>query len=133
MRPRRRTSARSRTCPSASATSAAREFTDVVQALWDSWDEDAFLRNKETGIFFDRAKMHVLDHHGQFYDVRGPLNVARTPQGHPVIVQAGLSEDGRQLAAETAEVVFAAHRLHRERARVLCRREGPHDALRPVA
>ncbi len=87
----------------------AREFTDVVQALWDSWDEDAFLRDKQTGIFFDRAKMHVLDHHGQFYDVRGPLNVARTPQGHPVIVQAGLSEDGRQLAAETAEVVFAAH------------------------
>ncbi len=87
----------------------ADEFVEVVRALWDSWDEDAFLRDKETGIFFDRSKMHVLDHHGAFYDVRGPLNVARSPQGQPVIVQAGLSDDGRQLAAETAEVVFAAH------------------------
>ena len=86
-----------------------REFVEVVRALWDSWDEDAFLRDKETGIFFDRSKMHVLDHHGQFYDVRGPLNVARSPQGQPVIVQAGASDDGRQLAAETAEVVFSAH------------------------
>jgi FMN-dependent oxidoreductase (nitrilotriacetate monooxygenase family) len=86
-----------------------REFVQVVKGLWDSWEEDAFVRNKESGIFFDRAKMHVLDHHGEYYDVRGPLNVARSPQGHPVIVEAGLSEDGRQLAAETAEAVFAAH------------------------
>lgn len=87
----------------------ADEFVEVVRALWDSWDDDAFLRDKETGVFFDRSKMHVLDHHGAFYDVRGPLNVSRSPQGQPVIVQAGLSDDGRQLAAETAEVVFAAH------------------------
>ncbi len=87
----------------------AREFTDVVRALWDSWDEDAFPRDKATGIFSDRSKMHVLDHHGEFYHVRGPLNVARSPQGQPVIVQAGASEDGRQIAAETAEVVFTAH------------------------
>ncbi len=86
-----------------------REFVDVVRALWDSWDDDAFVRDRESGIFFDRSKMHVLDHHGEYYDVRGPLNVARTPQGQPVIVQAGLSDDGRQLAAETAEAVFAAH------------------------
>jgi FMN-dependent oxidoreductase (nitrilotriacetate monooxygenase family) len=86
-----------------------REFVEVVTALWDSWDEDAFLRDKQSGMFFDRSKMHVLDHHGQFYHVRGPLNVARSPQGQPVVVQAGLSDDGRQLAAETAEVVFAAH------------------------
>ncbi len=86
-----------------------REFVEVVQALWDSWDDDAFLRDKESGIFFDRSKMHVLDHHGQFYDIRGPLNVPRSPQGQPVIVQAGASEDGRQLAAETAEVIFCAH------------------------
>ncbi|CAN0322291.1 unnamed protein product, partial [Phaeothamnion confervicola] len=85
-----------------------REFVEVVRALWDSWDGDAFLRNKETGIFFDRSKMHELNHHGQFYDVRGPLNVARSPQGQPVVVQAGASDDGRQLAAETAEVVFSA-------------------------
>jgi FMN-dependent oxidoreductase (nitrilotriacetate monooxygenase family) len=88
-----------------------REFTEVVRALWDSWDEDAFLRNKETGIFSDRSKMHVLDHHGEYYHVRGPLNVARSPQGQPVIVQAGASDDGRQLAAETAEVVFTAHHV----------------------
>ncbi len=75
-----------------------REFVDVVRALWDSWDDDAFVRDRESGIFFDRSKMHVINHHGEYYDVRGPLNVARTPQGQPVIVQAGLSEDGRQLA-----------------------------------
>jgi FMN-dependent oxidoreductase (nitrilotriacetate monooxygenase family) len=88
-----------------------REFVDVVRALWDSWDEDAFLRDKETGLFSDRSKMHVLNHHGAYYDVQGPLNVARSPQGQPVIVQAGASDDGRQLAAETAEVVFTAHNV----------------------
>ncbi len=87
----------------------AEEFVDVVKALWDSWDDDAFVRDKKSGIFSDRSKMHVLDHHGEFYDVRGPLNVARSPQGHPVIVEAGLSEEGRQLAARTAEAVFCAH------------------------
>jgi FMN-dependent oxidoreductase (nitrilotriacetate monooxygenase family) len=86
-----------------------REFVEVVRALWDSWDEDAFLRDKESGIFIDRSKMHELNHHGQFYDVRGPLNVARSPQGEPVVVMAGASDDGRQLSAETAEVVFSAH------------------------
>ena len=87
----------------------AREFTDLVLHLWDSWDEDAFVRDRESGVYFDRTKMHVLDHHGKYYDCRGPLNVARSPQGHPVIVQAGASEDGKDLAAETAEVVFTAH------------------------
>ncbi|MCC6776402.1 MAG: LLM class flavin-dependent oxidoreductase [Hyphomicrobiales bacterium] len=86
-----------------------REFVDVVQALWDSWDDDAFLRDKQSGVFFDRSKMHVLNHHGTYFDVQGPLNVARSPQGQPVLVQAGASDDGRQLAAETAEVVFTAH------------------------
>ena len=88
-----------------------REFLDVVRALWDSWDDDAFLRNKETGVFSDRSKMHVLNHHGDYFDVKGPLNVARSPQGQPVIVLAGASEDGRQLAAEKAEVVFTAHNV----------------------
>ena len=87
----------------------ARKFTDLVLSLWDSWDEDAFVRDRASGVFFDRDKMHVLDHHGKYYDCRGPLNVARSPQGHPVIVQAGASEDGKDLAAETAEVVFTAH------------------------
>lgn len=86
----------------------AREFFDVVTGLWDSWADDAFIRNVETGIYFDPAKMHVLDHKGEHLSVRGPLNVARPIQGWPVIVQAGASEAGRQLAAETAEVIFSS-------------------------
>ncbi len=86
----------------------AREFIDVVKGLWDSWADDAFIRDVENGIFFDPARLHVLDHHGKYFNVRGPLNVARPVQGHAVIVQAGASHDGRQLAAETAEMVFAA-------------------------
>jgi alkanesulfonate monooxygenase len=86
----------------------AREFYDVVTGLWDSWADDAFLRDVESGIFFDPDKLHVLDHEGQYLSVRGPLNIARPVQGWPVIVQAGASDAGRQLAAETAEVVFAA-------------------------
>jgi alkanesulfonate monooxygenase len=86
----------------------AREFFDVVTGLWDSFADDAFVRDVETGIYFDPQRMHVLDHKGKYLSVRGPLNIARPVQGWPVIVQAGASEAGRQLAAETAEVVFAA-------------------------
>jgi alkanesulfonate monooxygenase len=86
----------------------AREFYDVVTGLWDSFADDAFIRDVESGVFFEPEKMHVLDHKGKYFKVRGPLNVARPVQGWPVIVQAGASEAGRQLAAETAEVVFAA-------------------------
>ncbi|KAF1066803.1 MAG: Nitrilotriacetate monooxygenase component A [Pseudomonas citronellolis] len=86
----------------------AREFYDVVTGLWDSWEDDAFLRDKASGQYFDPAKLHVLDHEGEHFRVKGPLNVARTPQGRPVIVQAGSSETGRELAAQTAEVVFTA-------------------------
>src|ERR1700709_825003 len=86
----------------------AREFYDVVTGLWDSFAEDAFVRDVETGIFFDPARMHVLDHNGPSLSGRGPLNTPRPVQGWPVVVQAGSSEPGRQLAAETAEVVFAA-------------------------
>ena len=86
----------------------AREFYDVVTGLWDSFADDAFLRDAESGIYFDPARMHVLNHHGPHLNVRGPLNIARPVQGWPVIVQAGASEAGRQLAAETAEVVFGA-------------------------
>jgi FMN-dependent oxidoreductase (nitrilotriacetate monooxygenase family) len=85
----------------------AREFFDVVTGLWDSWAEDAFVRDVEEGIYFHPDRMHVLDHKGEFLSVRGPLNIARPIQGWPVIVQAGASDAGRQLAAETAEVVFA--------------------------
>ena len=86
----------------------AREFADVVLGLWDSWDDDAFIRDRESGIYFDPKKMHTLRHRGEHFNVMGPLNVARSPQGRPVLVQAGASEDGVELAAETAEVVFAA-------------------------
>lgn len=86
----------------------AREYVDVVTGLWDSWADDAFIRDPDAGIYFDTDKMHVLDHKGEYLSVRGPLNIARPIQGWPVIVQAGASEAGRQLAAETAEVIFAA-------------------------
>src|SRR5688572_24590427 len=85
----------------------AREFYDVVTGLWDSFADDAFVRDQASGIYFDPERMHVLDHKGKYYSVRGPLNIARPIQGWPVIVQAGASEAGKQLAAETAEVVFA--------------------------
>jgi FMN-dependent oxidoreductase (nitrilotriacetate monooxygenase family) len=86
----------------------AREFFDVVTGLWDSWADDAFTRDVENGVYFDPERLHVLDHRGEFFSVRGPLNVARPIQGWPVIVQAGASEAGRQIAAETAEVIFAS-------------------------
>ena len=85
----------------------AREFYDVVTGLWDSWADDAFLRDVEEGIYFDPERLHVLDHQGEFLSVRGPLNIARPIQGWPVIVQAGASDAGRQLAAETAEMIFS--------------------------
>jgi len=86
----------------------AREFAQVVLGLWKSWDEDAFVMDRASGRFFDPRKVHRLDHNGRHFQVRGPLNVARSPQGQPVLVQAGASEDGMNLAAETADVVFAA-------------------------
>ena len=86
----------------------AREFYDVVTGLWDSFADDAFLRDVKSGVFLDPEKMHVLDHKGDELSVRGPLNIARPVQGWPVIVQAGQSDPGRQLAAETAEAVFCS-------------------------
>jgi len=87
----------------------AREFYDVVTGLWDSWEDDAFVRDKSSGLYFDPAKLHALNHRGTHFKVKGPLNVARAPQGWPVVVQAGASEAGRELAAQTAEVIFVAH------------------------
>jgi FMN-dependent oxidoreductase (nitrilotriacetate monooxygenase family) len=86
----------------------AREFFDVVTGLWDSFADDAFPMDPESGLFVDPAKIHVLDHRGEFLKVKGPLNVARPVQGWPVIVQAGASEAGKQIAAETAEMVFGS-------------------------
>jgi FMN-dependent oxidoreductase (nitrilotriacetate monooxygenase family) len=85
-----------------------REFFEVVTGLWDSWADDAFVRDVDNGVYFDPERLHVLNHKGPHFSVRGPLNVARPIQGWPVIVQAGASDAGRQIAAETAEMVFAA-------------------------
>src|SRR3982074_3746030 len=84
----------------------AREFYEVVTGLWDSFADDAFVRDVESGLYFDPEKMHVLNHKGKYLSVRGPLNIARPVQGWPVIVQAGASDDGRPLAAGPAEALF---------------------------
>lgn len=84
----------------------ADEYLKVVKGLWDSWEEDAFVRNKASGQFFDKNKLHALDHHGDFFKVAGPLNIARTPQGRPIIFQAGASDDGKKLAASHADAIF---------------------------
>lgn len=87
----------------------AREFLEVVTKLWDSWEDDALVADAESGVFADPDKVHRIDHVGKHYRVRGPLNVARSPQGRPVYVQAGSSEDGRSFAAQHAEAIFTAH------------------------
>lgn len=86
----------------------AEEFYDVVAGLWDSWEEDAFLYDKAGGLYFDFDKMHFLEHKGRNFDVRGPLNLPRSPQGRPVVAQAGSSGPGMELAARTADLVFTA-------------------------
>ncbi|WNJ97287.1 LLM class flavin-dependent oxidoreductase [Vibrio ruber] len=91
----------------------ANEFLEVMTRLWHSWDKDAFCYDKDKGIFFHPDKVHPFHFHGDFFDVKGPLNVPPHPSGSPVLVQAGASEPGRQLAAQTAEVIFSAqHDLH---------------------
>jgi len=95
--------------PHAERYHRAHEFAEVVKSLWDSWDDDAFVYDQKDGLFFDRDKMHVLNHVGEAYKIKGPLNVPRSPQGHPVIVQAGASDDGRELAAQYAEAIFSPH------------------------
>ncbi len=93
------------------------EFVDVVFGLWDSFERDALLRDRESGIYYDKDKLHTLDHKGKHFQVRGPLNIAGSPQGRPVIAQAGGSEAGMDLAARTAEVVFGlASNIDRSRA-----------------
>lgn len=85
----------------------AAEFVDVVQGLWDSYEDDAFPRDKAAGVFLDKTKQHRLDHRGEFFSVTGPLNIQRSPQGQPVIFQAGESDQGRQLGASIAEGIYA--------------------------
>jgi FMN-dependent oxidoreductase (nitrilotriacetate monooxygenase family) len=84
----------------------AKEHVSVVKGLWDSWEDDAFARNKKTGEFFTPGKLHALNHKGEFFSVKGPLNIARSKQGHPLIFQAGTSEDGRNFAAEYSDAIF---------------------------
>ncbi|MUO78798.1 NtaA/DmoA family FMN-dependent monooxygenase [Agrobacterium vitis] len=86
----------------------AEEFVDVVRGLWDSWDDDAFIKDKQNGIYADPNKVHLLDHTGKYFSVKGPLNIPRSPQGHPILIQAGSSGPGQDLAARTADVVFTA-------------------------
>ncbi|WP_138756388.1 LLM class flavin-dependent oxidoreductase [Paenibacillus sinopodophylli] len=84
----------------------ANEFLEVTKGLWDSWEDDAFIRDKQSGVFFDNEKLHSLNHKGEFFSVTGPLNIARSNQGQSVIFQAGVSEDGRNFAAKYASAVF---------------------------
>src|SRR5258707_4013061 len=99
----------------------ANEFVDVVRGLWDCWEDGAIVADKAAGRFVDASKVRPLDHRGRFFQVKGPINMARCPQGHPVIIQAGGSEAGLELAARTADVVFsvvqelsAARRAYRD-------------------
>src|SRR6185369_6357678 len=99
----------------------AQEFVDVVKGLWDCWEDGAIVADKATGVFIDASKVRPLDHRGRFFQVKGPINMARCPQGHPVIIQAAGSEAGLELAARTADVVFsvvqelsAARRAYRD-------------------
>lgn len=87
----------------------ADEFLEVVFKLWDSWDDDALVLDRQTPLFADPSRVHHVDHEGEWFKVRGPLNVSRPPQGYPVIVQAGASDRGRDFAAQWADVIFVSH------------------------
>ncbi len=113
----------------------ATEFAEVVIGLWDSWEDGALVADKDSGRFVDTGRVRAIDHAGKHFRVRGPLNVPRTRQGRPVLVQAGGSEDGRELAARHAEAIFSVARTQEEgiafaadvtaRARALGRARGP--------
>ena len=93
--------------PHAERYAMAEEYLKVTKGLWDSWEDDAVVADKQTGVFINTAKMHTLNHVGEYFAVKGPLNATRPPQGYPVIFQAGASDRGLELAGATAEVVFA--------------------------
>jgi FMN-dependent oxidoreductase (nitrilotriacetate monooxygenase family) len=112
--------------PHAERYTRGREFYDVVTGLWDSWEPDAFVRDRATSIYFDQDKLHSLNHTGKYYAVRGPLHVGPSPQGRPVIVVAAASSEGVEVAGEIAEVVFA-HQLE------LTRAQQAHKALKEKA
>ncbi len=93
--------------PNAVRYERAQECLDVVLDLWDSWEDGAMVRDAITKVYFDPARVHTLNHEGKYFKVRGPLNVPRPPQGHPLICQAGASETGWEFAARTADVLYA--------------------------
>ena len=95
--------------PHADRYRRAGEFVDVVRQLWDSWDDDAFVLDRGAGLYFDPASQHPVHHDGKYFTVHGALNIARPPQGHPVIIEAGASDTGQELAARTAEIVFSSN------------------------
>ena len=84
----------------------AQEYVEVTKGLWDSWEDDAFIRDKESGVFFDPEKLHRLNHQGEFFSVQGPLTISRSKQGQPVLIQAGSSEAGKEFASQVADAVF---------------------------
>ncbi|KJF70746.1 LLM class flavin-dependent oxidoreductase [Agrobacterium rhizogenes] len=92
------------------------EFADVMGKLWDSWEADALVLDKKSGVFADPTKFHYIDHEGDFFKIRGPINVPRPPQGRPVLIQAGVSDRFQGIAAQNAEVIFVVH-AELERAR----------------
>jgi len=102
-----------------------------VNQLWDTWDDDAFIHDRKSGLFFDPKKQHAIHHEGKFFKVDGALNIARSPQGHPVIIQAGASDTGLELAARTAEIVFASASNPQDAKRGYDEPQGPHGQVRP--
>lgn len=100
--------------PHAERYAMAEEYIEVTKALWDSWEDNAVVADRQTGLFIDTGKMHVADHVGEYFKVKGPLNASRPPQGYPVIFQAGASDRGLELAGATAEVVFATQSFQEE-------------------
>jgi FMN-dependent oxidoreductase (nitrilotriacetate monooxygenase family) len=85
----------------------AAEYIELLKGLWDSWEDDAFVRDKEKGIYVDLDKLHTLDHKGEFFSVKGPLNMEPSQQGRPIVFQAGASNEGRELAAKEADAIFS--------------------------
>ncbi|MBF8193778.1 LLM class flavin-dependent oxidoreductase [Nonomuraea sp. K274] len=100
--------------PHAARYARASEFLEVVRKLWDSWEDDAIVRDRAGGLYADTGKIHPIEHAGEHFAVGGPLNVSRPPQGHPLLVQAGSSEDGKEFAARHAEAVFTAQQTLEE-------------------
>lgn len=126
--------------PHAERYARAEEFVEVVQRLWDSWEDDAFIRDRARGQIFDPAAQHAVHHEGRFFRVHGALNIERAPQGQPVLIQAGASDTGRDFAARIAEVVFAsdstleaARRSYEDLKGRMAKFDRPRDSLRVLA